>query len=174
MAEGVVTVGNPCLSGGALEIFLEAMIPPMLVHVFGDAPIARALASLGAALGYDVRATTDPEAPIAKDTGAVVVASHGRGEERVLAPALGAGVPYVAPRGQPAAGCGGGGRAGRDRGGQGARAHPRRTGHRGAHPRGDRAVDLRRADRSPATRGRQAGRRCLVRVSPRPPTRCAG
>src|SRR5256885_9568269 len=36
-AEGLVTVGNPCLSGGTLEIFLEAMMPPTLVHVFGDA-----------------------------------------------------------------------------------------------------------------------------------------
>jgi xanthine dehydrogenase accessory factor len=93
--EGLLTVGNPCLSGGTLEIFLEAMIPPMLVHVFGDAPVARAVASVGAALGYDIRATTDPDMPITPDTGAVVVASHGRDEERVLAAALRAGVRYV-------------------------------------------------------------------------------
>ena len=38
--DGVRTVGNPCLSGGTLEIFLEAMIPPMLVAVFGESPVA--------------------------------------------------------------------------------------------------------------------------------------
>src|SRR4051794_24801296 len=77
-AEGVITVGNPCLSGGTLDIFMEAVLPPVLVHVFGDAPIARALTRVGAALGYDIRAATDPAAPIAPDTTAVVVASHGR------------------------------------------------------------------------------------------------
>src|SRR5215470_5724540 len=59
VAEGVITVGNPCLSGGTLDIFLEAVLPPVLVHVHGDAPIAHALAGVGAALGYDVRPTTD-------------------------------------------------------------------------------------------------------------------
>jgi xanthine dehydrogenase accessory factor len=91
--EGLVTVANPCLSGGTLEIFLEAMVPPPLVVVLGDAPVARALAEVGAALGYEmVRATGS----IPPDTAAVVVASHGRDEEPVLVAALRAGVPYVA------------------------------------------------------------------------------
>jgi xanthine dehydrogenase accessory factor len=94
--DGLVVVGNPCLSGGTLEIFLEAMIPRTLVHVFGDAPVARALAAVGEALGYSVRAASDPDAPIVPGTGAVVVASHGRDEEQVLTAALRAGVPYVA------------------------------------------------------------------------------
>ena len=94
--DGLVTVENPCLSGGSLEIFLEAMIPPLLVYVFGDAPVARALSTLGAALGYEVIATTDPELPIPPDSGAVVVASHGRDEERSIAEAVRAGVPYIA------------------------------------------------------------------------------
>src|SRR5687767_3560340 len=41
--EGLVVVENPCLSGGTLDIFLEPMLPATLVHVFGAAPIARAL-----------------------------------------------------------------------------------------------------------------------------------
>jgi xanthine dehydrogenase accessory factor len=95
-AEGLVTVGNPCLSGGTLEIFLEAMLPPTLVHVFGDAPVARALVSVGEALGYAISTTSDPDQPIVADAQAVVVASHGRDEERVLTAALHADVPYVA------------------------------------------------------------------------------
>jgi xanthine dehydrogenase accessory factor len=94
--DGVLIVTNPCLSGGALDIFLEAMIPATLVYVFGDAPVARALARIGAAAGYDMVATTDPEQPIPGDAGAVVVASHGRDEKRALTAAVAAGVPYVA------------------------------------------------------------------------------
>src|SRR2546421_10847030 len=91
--EGLVTVANPCLSGGTLEIFLEAMVPPPLVVVLGDAPVARALAEVGAALGYEMVRATESIPP---DTAAVVVASHGRDEEPVLVAALRAGVPYVA------------------------------------------------------------------------------
>jgi xanthine dehydrogenase accessory factor len=94
--EGLVTVGNPCLSGGTLEIFLEAMVPPTLVHVFGAAPVARSLVAVGSAAGYDMQATTDPATPIRPDTAAVVVASHGRAEEDVLTRAVRAGIPYVA------------------------------------------------------------------------------
>lgn len=94
--EGAVTVANPCLSGGALDVFLEPMLPPPLVHVLGDAPVARALVALGGPLGYQVEAVVDPAAPIPADAVAVVVASHGHDEEPVLAAALRAGVPYVA------------------------------------------------------------------------------
>lgn len=90
--EGVVTVGNPCLSGGALEIFLEAQLPPVLVVVHGDAPVARALVSVGRALGYDVRTEADP---LPEDANAVLVASHGRGEDTVLKAAAAAGIDYI-------------------------------------------------------------------------------
>jgi xanthine dehydrogenase accessory factor len=93
--DGMVVVGNPCLSGGTLDIFLEAVLPPTLVHVFGSAPIARALDTVARAAGFAVTAATDPATPIAPDTSAVVVASHGRDEELVLAAALRAKVPYV-------------------------------------------------------------------------------
>jgi xanthine dehydrogenase accessory factor len=92
---GHVTVANPCLSGGTLEVFVEPELPPVLVHVFGDAPIARALVEVGQAAGWDMRPVTDPSAAIPPDATAVVVASHGRHEEEVLAAALSAGVPYV-------------------------------------------------------------------------------
>jgi xanthine dehydrogenase accessory factor len=87
--EGAVTVQNPCLSGGALEIFLEPRLPAPRVGVVGDTPIALALVSLGERLGYDVRVDQSD------DDAAVVVASHGRGEEDSLERALRAGVPYV-------------------------------------------------------------------------------
>jgi xanthine dehydrogenase accessory factor len=89
---GAVTVHNPCLSGGALEIFLEPSLPPALGVVHGDAPIARALRELAGWLGFEARAW-DGDAP--PDAAAVVVASHGGSEHAVIEAALRAGVPYI-------------------------------------------------------------------------------
>ncbi|WP_024876225.1 XdhC family protein [Saccharomonospora piscinae] len=92
-----VTVANPCLSGGAVELFLEPQLPPPLVEVFGDSPTARALRDVGAVLGYDVRAcAAEPDFGDGTEADtAVVVASHGRDEEPVLRAALRSGVAYV-------------------------------------------------------------------------------
>jgi xanthine dehydrogenase accessory factor len=93
--EGAVTVANPCLSGGSVEIFLEPKVPAPRVLVVGETPIAVALAELGAPLGFAVeRASGESAAPRADDA-ALVVASHGRGEEPALVAALRLGVPYV-------------------------------------------------------------------------------
>lgn len=94
-AESEVTVGNPCLSGGSLDVFLEVMRPPALIHVYGDTPVALALADVGHAAGAEVRPTADAGAPIPPDTTAVVVASQGGDEHRVLKAALEAGVRYI-------------------------------------------------------------------------------
>jgi xanthine dehydrogenase accessory factor len=90
-AEGVVTVGNPCLSGGELEIFLEPRVPAPLLRVLGDSPVAAHLAQLGAPLGFDVVAGGAP----GPSDAACVVASHGDGDETGAEAALLAGVPYV-------------------------------------------------------------------------------
>ena len=89
---GSLTVHNPCLSGGTLEIFLEPIIPAPLVVVAGDTPIARAVLDLAAPLGH---AGTSYAGQLPSDTAAVVIASHGRDEEAVLVAALNADVPYV-------------------------------------------------------------------------------
>ncbi|HET9075915.1 MAG TPA: XdhC family protein [Acidimicrobiales bacterium] len=89
---GKKVVHNPCLSGGTLEVFLEPSLPAPLVHVVGDSPTAMALFALGSPLGYALRPY---EGRIEADAAAVVVASHGRGEEEPLTAALQAGVPYV-------------------------------------------------------------------------------
>ena len=94
--EGSVTVKNPCLSGGALEVFLEPHLPPPTMRVVGSAPIAIALADLSGRVGYAVESGEADLARPAPDDAAVVVASHGHDEERVLTEALQAGVPYVA------------------------------------------------------------------------------
>src|SRR5262249_50080820 len=81
----VVVAHNPCLSGGAPGGFPE---PPRGARRL--AAVLGAIAELARAAGYEVGAESgDGDA-------ALVVASHGEGEEDVLAAALHAGVPYVA------------------------------------------------------------------------------
>lgn len=94
--EGAVEVANPCLSGGAIEIFLEPQIPAPRVLVVGSTPIARALASLGTSLGLEMELTDGSEAAPRSEDAALIVASHGREEEPALEAALRAGVPFVA------------------------------------------------------------------------------
>jgi len=88
---GALTVVNPCLSGGALEIFLEPVVPAPALAVVGESPIAAALVDLAPRVGLQVVAGK----PSFPELTALVVASHGRAEDDVLVAALAAGVPYV-------------------------------------------------------------------------------
>jgi xanthine dehydrogenase accessory factor len=96
--QGSVTVQNPCLSGGAIEVFLEPYLPPPRLIVAGDTPIAVALLRLARELGLDAvpgrGGDSGSPAPSAEAL-AVVVAAHGRDERAILHAALEAGVPYV-------------------------------------------------------------------------------
>ena len=91
---GALVVVNTCLSGGALEIFLEPMLPSPLVEVVGATPVADAIVAMADLLGYatgrSVVGVVSPEAT------AVVVASHGRDEQVSIRAALDADVPYIA------------------------------------------------------------------------------
>jgi len=89
LQEGAVVVANPCLSGGALEVFLQPHVPAPRVAVVGDSPVARVLAQLAPLAGFAVTA-----APADGDF-AVVVASLGHGDEDAVADALAAGADYV-------------------------------------------------------------------------------
>lgn len=94
--DDVVTVHNPCLSGGTLDIFLEPSVPLPVVAVFGHAPIAAALLRAHRLFGQQVLRLEKPDDRLPLGTRAVVVASHGNDEELVLETALRAEVPYVA------------------------------------------------------------------------------
>jgi xanthine dehydrogenase accessory factor len=58
---GVTVFPMTCHSGGSVEIYLEPVLPSPALVVFGVSPVARALAKLGAAMGYRVT-LADPEA----------------------------------------------------------------------------------------------------------------
>jgi xanthine dehydrogenase accessory factor len=83
---GVVVQPMTCHSGGTVDIFLEPVRPAPRLVVFGIAPTARALCSLGKAMGYAVD-LVDPDAARADFPEA----------DRVL-PALPEGDPATAPR----------------------------------------------------------------------------
>ena len=92
-APGACVVVNPCLSGGALEIFLTPQVPAPLIRICGATPIADAVAELCALLGYDV--TRDGSGALESAT-AVVIASHGGPEAQMIRASLEAGVGYIA------------------------------------------------------------------------------
>jgi len=104
--DGAVTVQNPCLSGGAIELFLEPSLPAPRVLVVGDTPIAQALHRIGAELGLEpVAVDADGPDPSARDL-AIVVAAHGRNELHALRRGLELGVPYVGLVASPKRGAG--------------------------------------------------------------------
>lgn len=94
-AFGSRTVVNPCLSGGALEIFLEPCVPPRTVVVVGETPLAGALASLVGQLGFRARHLPVLAPGAAAGAVAVVVASCGHDEPAAIRAALDADVGFV-------------------------------------------------------------------------------
>jgi xanthine dehydrogenase accessory factor len=93
--DGAVTVQNPCLSGGAIEVFLEPVVPAPRVLVVGETPIAGAVLQLGAELGLNVVAIEGELLDPRSGDLALVVAAHGRDEVHTLRRGLEANVPYV-------------------------------------------------------------------------------
>ena len=93
--EGAVTVRNPCLSGGAIEVFLEPAPPLPRVLVVGSTPAADALVRIGSELGLEMVPSGGHDPEPSGDELAVIVAAHGRDELHALRRGLESGVPYV-------------------------------------------------------------------------------
>jgi xanthine dehydrogenase accessory factor len=93
-APGAFVTVNPCLSGGALEIFLEPLLPPAVISIVGTSPIANAVAELAELLGF----TVDRSAPEDSPRGAIatVICSLGHDEEQAIRSALAAEIGLVA------------------------------------------------------------------------------
>jgi xanthine dehydrogenase accessory factor len=93
--DGAVTVLNSCLSGGAIEIFLEPTLPTPRVNIVGSKPIAAALEQLGPQFDLDLAAVGDNPAQLREGDLGIVIAAHGKGELEALRAALDAELPYV-------------------------------------------------------------------------------
>jgi xanthine dehydrogenase accessory factor len=90
---GASVVVNPCLSGGALEIFLEPLLPSPALHLVGSSPTAEAVAALAPALGFVVERAGEGARP--EGALAAVISSHGGDEAAAIRAALDAGVGFV-------------------------------------------------------------------------------
>ncbi len=91
---GAQIVVNPCLSGGALEIFLEPMLPAPVVEVVGHTPVADALIAIARELDYTTARWLPGPDPAGGD--AMIIASHGTHEIEAIRAALAADVGYIA------------------------------------------------------------------------------
>ena len=95
---GVTALPMTCQSGGSVDIYLEPMLPPPQLLIFGESPCARALARLGEVMGYGVDPVADPAAlPALQREGAfAVVATMGESDEDSIGAALAARCSYIA------------------------------------------------------------------------------
>jgi xanthine dehydrogenase accessory factor len=90
---GASIVINPCLSGGALEIFLEPLLPSPALYLVGASPTAEAVATLAPTLGFVVERALEGATP--DGALAAVVSSHGGDEAGEIRRALDAGVGFI-------------------------------------------------------------------------------
>jgi len=91
---GAQAVVNPCLSGGAIEVFLEPKLPAARIAVVGNTPIAEALVQFGTQLGYAMDHVPN-DVPNAAGALAVLISSHGRHEEDSIRAGLSADVGFI-------------------------------------------------------------------------------
>ena len=97
---GAQVVVNPCLSGGALEIFLEPLLPsPLVCASSATRRSPRRVADLAALAG--LRRRPAPPRSRADGATAVVVPAHGGDEPEAIRAALDAGVGFVGSGRQP-------------------------------------------------------------------------
>jgi xanthine dehydrogenase accessory factor len=93
----VVNVPMACESEGALELYLEPVVPRPRVIVVGSSPAVATLVELAGALGWRAEATDDADLGGAAVDGrtAVVVATQGHYDEDALEAALATDAGYV-------------------------------------------------------------------------------
>ena len=94
---GMTFVPISCHSEGALEVFIEPMLPVPHLVVIGTSPMASTLAELARALGWqvDLTAGRDFTAGDATERSLVVVATQGHDDEAVLERAVAARPAYL-------------------------------------------------------------------------------
>jgi xanthine dehydrogenase accessory factor len=95
--EGMTVVPISCQSEGALEIYIEPVLPVPHLVVIGDSPMARTLASLAGALGWRCELVSGPDfvPGLASERSMVVVATQGHDDEGVLERAVAARPAYL-------------------------------------------------------------------------------
>src|SRR5215469_17003792 len=95
--DGMIFVPIACQSEGALEVYIEPVLPVPHLVVVGSSPMATTLAELGRALGWqaDLIAGQDFTTADASQRSLVVVATQGHDDEGVLERAVAARPAYL-------------------------------------------------------------------------------
>jgi xanthine dehydrogenase accessory factor len=95
--DGMAVVPISCQSEGALEVYIEPVLPAPRLVVVGSSPMATTLAELAATLGWptDLIAGQDFRTEDADERSMVVVATQGHDDEAVLERAVAARPAYL-------------------------------------------------------------------------------
>jgi xanthine dehydrogenase accessory factor len=95
--EGVSVVPIACQSEGALEVYIEPVLPAPRLVIVGRSPMAHTLADLARALGWRATLIDGPDfsAADADERSLVVVATQGHGDEEAVAEAVAARPAYL-------------------------------------------------------------------------------
>jgi xanthine dehydrogenase accessory factor len=95
--DGMAVIPISCQSEGALEIYIEPVLPVPHLVIVGDSPMARTLASLAGTLGWRTDLIRGPDfmAGDADERSMVVVATQGHDDEDVLERAVAARPAYL-------------------------------------------------------------------------------
>jgi xanthine dehydrogenase accessory factor len=95
--EGMVTIAISCQSEGALQVYIEPMVPSPHVSIVGRSPMAQTLADLARALGWRADVCDGPDFSAA-DLNAhsiVVIATQGHGDEEAIEQAVSAFPAFI-------------------------------------------------------------------------------
>ena len=84
--EGMTVVPISCQSEGALEVYIEPVLPVPHLVIVGDSPMAHSLAAMAGALGWrtDLCSPPDFTAGHADERSMVIVATQGHGDEEMI------------------------------------------------------------------------------------------
>jgi len=95
--DGMTVIPISCQSEGALEVYIEPVLPVPHLVIAGDSPMARTLASLAGALGWRTDLIRGPDftPEAANGRSMIVVATQGHGDEDVLESAVAARPAYL-------------------------------------------------------------------------------
>jgi xanthine dehydrogenase accessory factor len=95
--DGMTIVPISCQSEGALEVYIEPVLPVPHLVVIGRSPMAQTLADLAQTLGWRTKLVDGPDfkSADANAQSLVVVATQGHDDEGVLERALAAGPAYL-------------------------------------------------------------------------------
>ena len=95
--DGLTVIPIACQSEGALEIYIEPVVPVPHLVIIGASPMARTLASLADALGWRTDLVDGPDfaTDSADERSMIVVATQGHDDEDVLSRAVAARPAYL-------------------------------------------------------------------------------